>query len=89
MQIRDPSAIAKDKYISLFLKARRFGPLEHLPLVENLEGVDTVGSLHLDDADLTKGTTSDHLEDLEVIFAQPKFFHSSGHRFYCNKNSQK
>ena len=82
MQVSDPSAIAKDKYISLLLKACGFRPFEHFPLVEDFESINAIRLTHLDHADFAKGTPTDNFEDLKVIFAQPQIFHSSGHGFH-------
>ena len=86
MQVGDPSSVTKDQDISFFLKARRLGPFKHLPLVENLEGVHTVGPFHFDDTHFSKGTTADDFKNLKVIFAQPKFLDFCGHGFHCKKN---
>jgi hypothetical protein len=82
MQVCNPSAIAKDKYISFFLKARRLGSLEHFPFVEDLEGINPISLAHFDHTDLAKGSTTNNLEDFKVILAQPEFFYSIGHRFH-------
>ena len=69
MQVGDPAAVAKHEDVSLLLEAGRLGSLQHLPLVQDLEGVDPVGALQLDDADLAEGAAADYLQDLEVVLA--------------------
>ena len=81
MEVGDPSPIAEDENVSFLLEARGLCPLEHFPLVEDLEGVDAVRVLQLDHADLAECAAADHLQDLEVVLAQPKGLHAIGHRF--------
>ena len=88
MQIGDPSAISKDKHISFFLKARRFGSFEHLPLVKDFQGVNAIGFPHLDHTDFAEGTTADDFEDFKVILAQPQFLDSHGHGFHWKKKKK-
>ncbi len=85
MKVCNPPAIPENEDISFLLEARRFGSLEHLPFVEDLEGVHPVRVLQLDDADLAERAAPDHLQDLEVVLAQPKGLNPISHRFNCKK----
>ena len=38
MEVGDPPAVAPHEDVPLLLEARRLRPLQHLPLVEDLEG---------------------------------------------------
>ena len=85
MEVGDPSPIAEDENVSFLLEARGLRPLEHFPLVEDLEGVDAVRVLQLDHADLAECAAADHLQDLEVVLAQPKGLNPISHRFNWKK----
>jgi hypothetical protein len=85
MKVCNPPAIPENEDISFLLEARRFGSLEHLPFVKDLEGVHPVCVLQLDDADLAERAAPDHLQDLEVVLAQPKGLNPISHRFNCKK----
>ena len=81
VKICDPPSIAEYEDIPFLLKTRRLGPLEHLPLVEDLEGVHAISVLQLDDADLAERAAADDFQDLEVVFAKSEGLHAIGHRF--------
>jgi hypothetical protein len=87
MEVGDPSPIAEYENVSFLLEARGLRPLEHFPLVEDLEGVDAVRVLQLDHADLAECAAADHLQDLEVVLAQPKGLHAIGHRLDWKKQT--
>ena len=70
VQVGDPPPISPYQDVPLLLEAGGLGPLEHLPLVQDLEGEHPVGAAELDHADLAKGASSDDLQDLEVVLAE-------------------
>ena len=71
VKVCDPPTIAKDEDVALLLEAGRLRPLQHLPLVEDLQGEHLVRVLHLHDTYFTEGAPPDHFQDLKVFFAQP------------------
>ena len=71
VKVCDPPPVAKDEDVALLLEAGRLRPLQHLPLVEDLQGEHLVRVLHLHDTYFTEGTPPDHFQDLKVFFAQP------------------
>ena len=83
MKVGNPSPITENEDVSFFLKAGRFGPLQHLPFVKDFKSVDAIGVAQFDDADLAERTSADHFQDLEVIFAQPQGFDAICYRFNC------
>ena len=82
MEVGDPPAVAEDEDVAFLLKAGRLRAFQHLPLVQDLERVDPVRVAELDHADLAEGPAANHLQDLEVVLAQPERFHAVRHRFY-------
>ncbi len=83
MKVSDPPPISPDEHVPLLLEAGSLCPLQHLPLVQDLQGEDAVRVLQLDHAHLAEGPATDHLEDLEVVLAQAERFDSVGHGFHC------
>ena len=59
------------------------GSLNNAICTSHLEGEDAVGALELDDADLPEGAAPDHLQDLEVVLAQPQRLDPVRHAFHC------
>ena len=88
VKVGDPPAIAEHEDVTFLLKACRLRAFEHLPLVQDLERVDPVGLAHLDDADLAEGPSTDHLQDLEVIFAQPQVSYFVCYWFHCKRKGK-
>ena len=70
VKVCDPPTISKDEDVALLLEAGRLRPLQHLPLVEDLQGEHLVRVFHLDHAYLTKRSSPNHFQDLKVFFAQ-------------------
>ena len=88
VKVCDPAPIAEHEDVTFFLEACRLCPLQHLPLVQDLERVDPVGVFELDDADLAEGTAADHLQDLEVVLAKAKRLDAVGHRLNWKRKFQ-
>ena len=71
VQVGDPSSVPEHEDVPLLLEAGRLRPLQHLPLVQDLQGEHLVRVLHLDDTYLPERSSPDHFQDLKVFFAQP------------------
>ncbi len=89
VQVGDPPPVAPDEDVPLLLEARGLRPLQHLPLVEDLEGEHAVCLAQLDHAHLAEGAPTDHLQDLEVVFAQAHGLHSVRHGFHWKLNRRR
>lgn len=83
VKVGDPTAVTADQHVPLFVKASRLCPLEHHPLVEDLHGVDSLRVTQFDDADLSEGTTANHLDDLKVVTAEAQVFDLRYCRLHC------
>ena len=71
VEVGDPPPVPEHKNVPLLLEARCLCPLQHLPLVQDLQGEHLVRVLHLDHAYLPERSPPDHFQDLKVFFAQP------------------
>jgi len=82
MEVSDPAPVSTDEDVPLFVKAGRFGSLEHHPLIEDFHGVDSLCLAEFHDANLAESSPTDHFDDIEIIPAQSKIFDLRYSRFH-------
>ena len=71
MKVCDPTSVTEDKDVPLLLKAGGLGSFQHLPFIEDFQGIHLVCVFHFHNTNFTKSSTTNHFKNFKVFFAQP------------------